>query len=160
MKSFDKVIRALQDSAVSPWDEMLKKAICSGEIMMCIRWHYDSSVIVRIAVHNTIGSVVGAIACPPPPGSRCDVECAPLVVHVLKQMASACEEVKGTDMEDVARAASDLLAPGTMHDTLVEDLLFLSVRSDAMNVAVRTCVCGAACRFANCNVAISTSFPG
>jgi hypothetical protein len=146
MKSFDKIIAALQDAAVYPWNDILTQVVSKGEVMMCLRWHYNSSVIVRLAVQRTMPTVLLAVrSCAPDENTA--VKCSCQVVRILGCMQEYKTQVVGTDMEDVARAACDLMSPGTVSPTLAQDLLLLAIRSDAMDTAVRTCMTSCACKF-------------
>ena len=156
MKSFDKVWNALTESAEEPWNRILQETCGKGEIMMCLRWHYDNSIIVRIAVQNTLPSVLKVIHSGVD-GRRnvSSVTCHTQVKRILCSMKENISAVKNTPMEDVARAAADLLCAGIIGEHLVDDLLILAVQTATMDTAVRTCMSACACKFTELGVPIS-----
>lgn len=150
MRSFDKVVQALRDAAVEPWRSVLEDVVQRGEIMMCLRWNYDNGTLVRMAVQSAMPGVIASVRSSDASFRGEDgggVKCRGQVLRILSEMRAATDKVAGTDMEDVACAARDLLSNGRVGTSLADDLLRMAVRTDAMDMAVQTCMSACACKF-------------
>lgn len=132
---FDKFVKMVMDAACPEWDAILKSLFSQPTVMMTLRWHYETSSIVRQGCNMYLKSITGIVSTPPSDCASAQSTLA-FMKDIFGQFATYEERTKNTDLYDACASSRELLSDPRM----VEGLASMSASSSELDKMVRGCI--------------------
>ena len=128
--SFDRFIEKMKAPASPEWKEALDEMCSLPTVMMILRWHYETSILVRQAFNAYLSTIT---RCTSGKWDTSNMENAyAFAKDILGQFSEYEERSKGTEVHEAAVGSSEVI----VHDRVLQAVcMILSTNSELEKVA-------------------------